>query len=203
MTLAAGIVTLLLASSERALVIEAVQATSEAGQRVEVLEAHLGLPAGCSPRRVTVERAARASGVLGLGVEGTSAHGRCDGRGWARVRVFAPVWVTTRAVRGGEKLDGAVTKAERERGATTEPLAELTGQLVASTSLAKGLVLEARHVRGEGPAPGDRISVVVETGDLHLEQDGVVLACAKTCARLANGHRVEGVLVDGKLKVTP
>jgi hypothetical protein len=203
MTLAAGIVTLVLASSERALVIDSVQAASAAGQRVEVLEAHLGLPTGCTATRVTVDEAVRASGVLGLGVEGTSAHGRCAGRGWARVRVFAPVWVTTRALKGGEPLAGAVTRAERERGATTEPLAELRDRAVASTSLARGLVLEARHVRGEGPAPGDHISVVVEAGDILLEQDGVVLACAKPCARLANGHRVEGVLVDGKLKVTP
>ncbi|MBL8918646.1 MAG: hypothetical protein JNJ54_07300 [Myxococcaceae bacterium] len=203
MTLAAGIVTLLLAAGDRNLVIEAIQASSDVSHRVEVVESHLGLPSGCVPRRVLVDDAARASGVLGLGVEGTSTRGRCEGRGWARVRVFAPAWVTTRALKGGERLEGAISQVERERGSAAAPLTELDPGALAATSLAKGLVLEARHVRGSGPGPGDRVSVIVEHGEIQLEQDGVLVACAKTCARLGNGHRVEGELVNGKLKVTP
>lgn len=201
MTLAAGIVTLLLAATPAALAQPALQSK---GLRVEVIDTHVGVEKGCAITRLIPDEAPRASGVVGLGVEGTDARGaRCSGRGWARVRVFAPVWVTTRAVRSGESLDGAVVRVEKELGANLSPLPAVAVGALARTSLAKGLVLEPRHVRDAGPGAGEHVLVVVELGAVRLEQDGVLVSCARPCARLANGRRVEGALVDGKLVVTP
>jgi hypothetical protein len=128
---------------------------------------------------------------------------RCQGRGWARVRLFAPVWVVTRTVPADAPLDGVVARVERELTAGLEPLAAPPDGRRARVTLSKGTVLEARHLRGEGPAPGERVVVEVLVGAVRLEQDAVAIACPTACARLSNGARLAGAWVDGKLRVTP
>jgi hypothetical protein len=199
MTLFAEILTLGLAAaaSDAELVQRALEGTSTA--RVQVVDARLGLPPGCAARAVRPDTAVTRSGVVALAVDGAG----CRGRGWARVRVFAPVWVVTRTVRDGASFDGAVAREERELSSELEPADALPGGARARATLARGAVVEARHVRREGPAPGERVAVEVMVGAVRLEQDAVAIACATTCARLSNGARVEGTLVGGKLRVTP
>lgn len=203
MTLAAGIMTLTLAASatDAALVQRSLAAATSA--RVQVIDTRLGLPEGCVARAVKADGAVTRSGVVALSVDGLARGAPCHGRGWARVRLFAPVWVVTQTVRDGDGLDGAVARVERELASGLEPVDALPEGARARATLSKGTVVEARHVRGSGPAPGDRVVVEVLVGRVRLVQDAVAIACPTTCARLSNGARVEGAFVDGKLRVTP
>jgi hypothetical protein len=203
MTLAAGILTLALAAAPHdALVLEALEASTAA--RVQLLDTRLGLPEGCRATEVRVAGPLERSGVVALEVEGRAGGGRCHAKGWAQVRLFAPVWVTATTVREGQPLDGAVARAERELSPGLEPLETLPDGARARGTLARGTVLQPRHLRRPGPAPGERVVVEVRVGAVRLEQDAVAVSCGATpCARLANGARVEGTFVDGKLVVTP
>lgn len=203
MTLAAGIVTLTLAAAaqDAALVQRALTAATSA--RVQVIDTRLGLPEGCVARAVKADGALTRSGVVGLSVDGVAHGAACHGRGWARVRLFAPVWVVTQTVRDGDGFDGVVAREERELASGRDPVDALPEGARARATLSKGSVVETRHVRGAGPAPGDRVVVEVLVGSVRLEQDAVAIACPTSCARLSNGARVEGAFVDGKLRVTP
>ncbi|MEW5738123.1 MAG: hypothetical protein AB1938_04320 [Myxococcota bacterium] len=202
MTLAAGILTVaLLAAEPSELVRRALPASS---LRVEVIDTRLGLPEGCTPRRVALAAPVERSGVVPLSAEGIRGAGACTGKGWARVRVFAKVWQVTQSIRAGEALGGAVALAERELSGPLQPLQAFPAGALARVALAKGTILEARHLRGDGPSPGERVVVQVQVGSVLLEQPAVAMACpGRPCARLANGARVEGRYEDGKLKVTP
>lgn len=192
-----GLVTLLLVTSTGQLVREALAAAAPA-LRVEVVDTGLALPPGCALAGVTAEPV-RRSGVVALSLAGRG----CGGRGWARVRVYAPAWTTARAVKRGEPLAGAVQQAEREVLGDARLDAVPQGAR-AAMSLSRGLVLEARHLRPEGPQPGTRVTVVVVVGALRIEREAVALACpGRACARLDNGRRLEGTLVDGKVLVKP
>lgn len=203
MTLAAGIVTLALAAqtTNAALVQRALEAATSA--RVQLLDTRLGLPEGCAAREVRLDGKPTRSGVVALTVDGEARSGPCRGRGWARVRLFAPVWVVTQTVRDGERLDGVLRRAERELSAGHTPVEDVPPGARARATLSSGTVVEARHLRGSGPAPGDAVVVEVQVGSVRLEQAAVAIACPTACARLSNGARVEGAFVDGKLRVTP
>lgn len=203
MTLTAGIVTLALgaAAPATALVQRALERGTSA--RVEVVDARVGLERGCVMRAVRPAAPVTHSGVVPLVVEGVAGAARCEGRGWARVRVFGQAWVLVNTVPEGASLAGAVMRTEVELLAGRVPLSKLPPGARARATLAKSTVVEARHVRGAGPGPGDRVVVEVLVGAVRLEQDAVAIACPTACARLSNGARVEGSFVDGKLRVTP
>jgi hypothetical protein len=206
MTLAAGILTLALAQASEARPWALVQrALSESTAiRVEVVDARLALPEGCVARHITAVQPVERSGVVGLKASGEGPHGPCQGRGWARVRAFAPVWVVTEARRMGEGLGDAVAREEREVAGPVRPLASIPSGARARVNLSRGTVLEARHLRDGTPAPGEPVKVVVQVGAVRLEQPAVAVRCAsEACARLANGAHVEGRFADGKLLVTP
>ena len=206
MTLA-GFVTILLLHSSLApgaeRVVRKALASAASGGRVELIDTGLALRQGCALIAATADRPER-SGIVGLSLSGRDAAQRpCSGKGWARVRVYAPVWTTARAVKSGEPLDGVVLEVEREVTADA-PLEAVPAGARAAMSLARGTVLEARHLRPEGPEPGTRVTVVVVVCELRIEQVGVALACpGRACVRLENGRRLEGTLVDGKVVVRP
>jgi hypothetical protein len=203
MTLADGILTLAFAAAaaDAALVQRALEATTSA--RVQVIDTRLGLPEGCAARAVRADGPVTHSGVVALDVEGVGPGGTCHGRGWARMRLFAPVWVVTQTVREGEDLRSAAVRVERELLAGLQPVDALPEGARARVTLPRGAVVETRHLRGAGPAPGERVVVEVLVGSVRLEQEAVAIACPGACARLSNGARVEGTFVDGKLRVTP
>lgn len=206
MTLAAGIVTLALAQPPGAAPVDLVRRSLAASSaaRVDVIDTRLGLPEGCAPRRITPASTVEKSGVVGLNVSGQGALGACQGKGWARVRVYAPVWVVTQARRAGEPLGDALAKEERELAGPFQPIAQVPEGARARVSLARGTALEARHLRDDRPAPGEKVTVVVQVGAVRLEQPAVATACpTSACARLANGAHVEGHFEAGKLLVTP
>lgn len=205
MTLAAGILTIALLTAEPSpaeLLRRALPASS--ALRVDIIDTRLGLPQGCAATLVTATSPPVRSGVIALVVEVTSRHGPCRGKGWARVRVFAPVWLVTQSVRAGEPLGGATVREERELSGPVQPLEALPAGAEARVALSKGTIVEARHLKGPGPTPGERVVVQVQVGSVVLEQPAVAMACPQgPCARLSNGARVEGRFEDGKLKVTP
>ena len=206
MTLA-GFVTILLLNSSLAPradeVLRTALSSAARGGRVEIIDTGLALQKGCSLVAATAESVER-SGIVGLWLAGRDADQRpCTGKGWARVRLFAAVWTTSRAVKSGDPLEGAVKETEREVTGGA-PLDVVPKGARAAMSLARGTVLEARHLRPDGPEPGTRVTVLVVVNELRIEQVGVALACpGRACVRLDNGRRLEGTLVDGKVVVRP
>jgi flagella basal body P-ring formation protein FlgA len=124
--------------------------------------------------------------------------------GWATVRVFAPVMVTTRAVRAGEVLAGAAKEMEKELRPGRAPARpeEITAAK-AARALSPGQLIEAAHVEHTGPAAGLPIRVVVRSGALAITQTGRVVSCGRgrTCAVLPSGKHVEGTLANDVLEV--
>jgi flagella basal body P-ring formation protein FlgA len=148
-------------------------------------------------------RPVAASGSAPLRFSGRTAAGApCEGFAWARVRVTAPAAVTTRALRSGEPLEGAVAVASREVLPGRSALASVPAGAVAARALGAGAVLDEAAVR-TGPAAGEAVTVRVTVGALSVEQPGRVVPCqrGRACARLDSGRRVEGRFEDGRLLV--
>ncbi len=157
------------------------------------------LPAGCAPERAEVGAAIRGSGRVAVRLFGEG----CSGWGWAGVRVFAPALVVASKVEAGAALEAGVRLEEREIRPGHEPLASLPAGAVAARTLPAGRVLEARHVRVAGSAPGTNVRVVVRKGTLALEAPGRIVPCPgpRVCAQLQGGARVEGRLEGDRLYV--
>jgi hypothetical protein len=187
------------------------------GARVDLQSWKLNT-SGCTPDSAEVERPIDGSGRYGVKVSGpgcgvAAALPRAGGRGatspgvwgWASVRVFAPVFVTTRAVRPGETLSGAVKTMEKEvRPGRAPARIEEVGQTAkAARALGAGQLIEAGHVEASGPAAGAPIRVVVRAGALAVTQAGRVVPCGRgrTCAVLPSGKHVEGTFADDTLVV--
>jgi hypothetical protein len=204
----AGLVAMLLASADglEPASVASVLSTSLAAPRarLELLELHPSLPAGCVSHAVHFERRLSASGRYAVKLAGNdSSGGPCQGWAWARVRVLTRVIVTTRSVKNGEPLGSAVLEEEREVLAGHTPLEALPEHALAAQSLKPGLLLEPFHVRSLAPAPGEPVTVVARSGEVSIVQHGRAVPCARgrSCARLASGKRVEGRLEQGRLVV--
>lgn len=169
-----------------------------AGARAVVMGYEPRTPARCTPQSAQVPRPIAGSGKVAVKLLGKG----CSGWAWAKVQVMAPALVTTRPVRAGEPLDGAVTSMEREVSTGRTP-AVLSAGAVASRALPRGLMLEAGHIRGAGPGAGDAIKVIVRSGPLVIEAHGRSVSCGRgrVCAVLPSGKHVEGQLVAGSLLV--
>jgi flagella basal body P-ring formation protein FlgA len=216
-----------LALSCLALLFAAPAAASDATPRVvtEALANALAVPgaridvkawklsaSGCTPESAEVERPIDGSGRYGVKVSGpgcglatklprTTTPGVW---GWATVNVFAPVLVTTRSVRSGEALAGAVKELEKEvRPGRVPARFEELGTAKAARPLAAGQLLEAAHVEVLGPVAGSPIRVVVRAGALAITQTGRVVPCGRgrTCAVLPSGKHVEGSMANDTLVV--
>jgi hypothetical protein len=194
---------LLLASSARAAteLPPEVQAAVDgslavAGARVVPISYSATLPRNCRPTSAALPRPIDGSGRFAVQLDG----GGCRAWAWLRVEVWAPVMVTTRAVREGEPLAEAVTAVERPVSAGNPPVALPPGA-VAARSLPRGKAVAAGDVRGA--ASTGNIKVVVLSGPLAIETAGRLVACGRgrTCAVLPSGKHVEGQLDGGRLIV--
>jgi flagella basal body P-ring formation protein FlgA len=164
-------------------------------QRARATLIHYRAPGRCNAERAEVERPITSSGTVSLHIEGTSADGSaCRGFARADVRLFAQVWVTTKALQAGEPLAGATELEEREVQPGHPPLGDIAPGLAAIRTLGAGTVLEQTLVFDPSWQPGANVRVVVRAGGLLLAQQGRVLACAqgRACAQLPSGRRVEG-----------
>ena len=192
---------LLLAAATPAAAVE--RALARKGARAEVGEVRTASGRGCEAEAWESLRAVEASGAAALRFTGRTAAGApCEGYAWGRVKVLAPTAVTTRDLREGEPLTGAVTLEEREVLPGRHALAAAPEGASAARRLAAGAVLDESSVR-TGPAPGEPVLVRLRAGALFVEQSGRALPCqrGRTCALLPSGRRVEGRLEDGHLLV--
>ncbi|MEW5847925.1 MAG: hypothetical protein AB2A00_03885 [Myxococcota bacterium] len=184
----------------RALVVETLRSRAEVvGSRVEVSSVRWHLPRGCAPERVNPQAPLRTSGRVSLVVEGAG----CRGVATAVVKVFAPVWVSTAPVEAGGRMEGRVTRKERELRPGMQPWLSEAPPQVAARALGVGVVVEEKHVRAVGPAAGESVRVVAQVGAVRIAQVGRVTPCAGPwiCAQLPGGRRVEGRMREGELVV--
>ena len=155
--------------------------------------------ATCNVREASLERPIEGSGRFPVKVSGRG----CTGWAWAEVKVYAAVLVTTRPVRAGDSLEGAVAEEERElRPPLREVATDVKGSR-ASRALGRGQIVDRSHLEAAGAAPGSTIKIVVRTGALQVVQTGRVVPCGRgrTCAVVPSGKHVEGEIVDGRLIV--
>jgi hypothetical protein len=153
----------------------------------------------CTVREASVERPIEGSGRFPVRLSGRG----CPAWGWVEVKVESTMLVTSRPVRAGESLDGAVTEVQRE---VRPPLRELATDVKgarASRSLARGQVVDKSDLQAAGAAPGSTVKVLVKTGSLQIAQSGRIVPCGRgrTCAVMPSGKHVEGSLVEGRLIV--
>lgn len=176
-----------------------VGAVTVAGARVVPLSYRPSLPRGCAVTKASVARPLETSGRVAVKLTGQG----CTGWAWVRVELWAPVPVTTRAVREGERLAGAFATVEKEIGRGRSPV-EVPEGAIAARGLNAGQIIEASHLRAaQAPAAGETVKVVVHTGTLMVETTGRSVACGRgrACAVLPSGRHVEGRMVDGQLLV--
>jgi hypothetical protein len=116
--------------------------------------------------------------------------------------VLAPVAVTTRTLREGEPLLGALALEEREVLPGRHPLRAAPAGAAATRRLGAGVALDESAVR-VGPAAGGPVVVLLRAGSLTVEQTGRAVPClpGKACALLPSGRRVEGRFEDGRILV--
>ncbi|HWV37325.1 MAG TPA: hypothetical protein VN033_02495 [Vulgatibacter sp.] len=161
-------------------------------------------PADCTPQQARAQRPIEVSGDHVFELQGRDSAGdRC--RGWARIslRAFAPVLVTTQAVRSGDPLDGAARLEERELLPGRDRLVSLAPGATAARTLPAGTELAPRLVRDPGPRPGDPVQVVFRGRGLAIERPGRVVACGGNlaCAIVASGKKVVGRRVGDRIEV--
>ena len=181
------------------------RALSVPGARLEsAVEERAGARASdCHVVEAEVTQSVEASGRIAVKASGHLGRGqRCDAWIWMRVRVVAPVGVTARALRAGERLEGAVTIEERELHAGHAPAA-IGPASVAARDLKGGQLLDAASVAEPTLRPGEAVKVLVVSGALVIEQSGRAVPCVRgrSCAILTSGKQVEGSLIDGRLVV--
>jgi flagella basal body P-ring formation protein FlgA len=170
------------------------------GARLEVTS--LRGPSRCEAVRAEVDKPIAASGLVPLRIEGHAPDGaHCAGLGVAEVRLFAPVWLTQRALGPGEAVEGSVVRLEREVRAGHAPLSEVAEGLVAARALPAGTILEAPLVQDPAWRPGASVRVVLQSGALAVVQVGRIVPCVpgRGCAVLPSGRRVEGRRANGEL----
>ncbi|MBI5070224.1 MAG: hypothetical protein HZB56_18470 [Deltaproteobacteria bacterium] len=167
------------------------------GARLAVEGCSAALPRGCTEVGAEALRPVVATGQAPVRLRGVAAGRACEATGWARVRVFAPALLASRAIAEGERLEGAAVPGEAEVSAGRRLLSELPAGATAARPIAAGSPLEAAQVR-VGPRPGESVTVRLAVGEVVVEQEARALPCARGrgCALLPSGRRVEGVL-DG------
>lgn len=157
--------------------------------------------------RIETSRPIEGSGRVAVKLTGARPDGAtCDVWAWARVKVFAKVPITRRAVRAGDALEPVAQAEEREIKPGHLPAiwdAVTAAGAVADRSLGAGQLIEADCVRAPGLRAGETVKILIVSGALTIEQIGHALPCTRgrSCAVLPSGKRVEGTLVDGRLMV--
>ena len=157
--------------------------------------------------RIETSHPIDGSGRVAVKLTGSLPNGAaCDVWAWARVKIFAKVQVTRRAVRAGEALAPVALTEEREIKAGHPPAiweTVVADGAVADRSLGAGQLIEADAIRAPGLRAGETVKVLIVSGALAIEQIGHAVPCARgrTCAVLPSGKHIEGTLVDGRLMV--
>ncbi|HEY0706264.1 MAG TPA: hypothetical protein VGG33_05670, partial [Polyangia bacterium] len=120
----------------------------------------------------------------------------------ATVRIYSPGFVTTKVVRPGDSLDGAVREVEQEVRGSRVPAVVREGAKAARTINA-GQMVEAAHIEDGRPSTGSSIKVAIRSGSLMVTQFGRAVACGggRTCAVLPSGKHVEGTIENDTLVV--
>ncbi|AKU93002.1 hypothetical protein [Vulgatibacter incomptus] len=171
-------------------------AVSNPAARLEIRSFRDRLPPGCRASRAEVPRPIETSGRQHVKLIGTTSEGfACEGWAFADVKLMAPAWITTRAVRAGEPLDGASREDLRELEPGRRILHELPPGARASRDLAAGVALEPGQIGG-AIAPGEPLTVLLRRDGLTIETRGRAIACGpgRACAQLSSGKRLEGRL---------
>ena len=198
-SIAAGVAVAAPAAEIPAPVAAAVEGAvpSELGARLEILAWKQSRPE-CVATAASVERAITGSGRYAVKLTGKG----CDAWGWVNLRLYAPAFVTTRAVRAGEPLEGAVKESEKEVRSGRAP-AQVGAGAKAGRHLGAGQLIEATHLDAGAPGTGESIKVVVQAGALSVSQNGRAVPCGRgrVCAVLPSGKHVEGRLEAGVLVV--
>jgi hypothetical protein len=119
-----------------------------AGARLEVTSYRQAGNVNCAVTEARVERPVEGSGRYPVKVSGQG----CQGWAWAEVKVHASVLVTTRAVRAGESLQGAVAEQEREVRHGRQPAASVTGARCPAASWSRTTMSSARACRPARPS---------------------------------------------------
>jgi hypothetical protein len=169
--------------------------------RVQLLDYRPQSPI-CPPAQAEATRPITASGQVALRLSGSKEGRPCESWAWATVRVFTPSWVTTRSLREGEPLDGALRAEMREVREGLAPLTNPSSGAVTVRALPAGQVVLEADSR-TGPRPGDPLTVAIRIGALEVEEIGRALPCARgrVCALLPSGKRLEGDFRNGRLMV--
>jgi hypothetical protein len=202
MTPLAATLTLLLASaSSPTAAVEASLAL--AGAHAEVGQVRTTAGHDCAAAAWEALRPVASSGRAPLRFSGLTAAGHpCQGFAWASVALSAPAAATTRALKAGEPLDGAVIMGAHEVLPGRHALAEIPPGAAAARALPAGTVLDESSIR-VGPESGAAVTVVLRLGALSVEQPGRAVPCrrGRACALLPSGRRVEGRFLYGRLLV--
>lgn len=202
-SIAAGVAVAAPAAEIPAPVAAAVEGAvpAELGARLEILAWKQSRPE-CIATAASVERAITGSGRYAVKLTGQAGKSACDAWGWVQLRLFAPAFITTRAVRAGEPLEGAVKESEKEVRAGRAP-AQVGAGAKAGRHLGAGQLVEATHLDAGAPGTGESIKVVVQAGALSVSQNGRAVPCGRgrVCAVLPSGKHVEGRLEAGVLVV--
>jgi hypothetical protein len=180
-------------------VADALQdALSVPSARLEVVGWKVSGGGRCNPDKASIERPIAGSGRYAVKLEGNG----CGAWGWATVRVTAAVFVTTRTLRAGDALDGAVRSIDQEIRTGRAP-AQVNAGSKAARAMSSGQLVEASHVELSGPSAGSPIKVLVRAGSLTIEQHGRAVSCGRgrVCAILPSGKHVEGSFEGGVLLV--
>lgn len=186
-----SLISLMLCAAEPSLEAALQQAVTREAAKVELIAWD---PPRCQGLHAPAPFA--RSGRVAVRVRGP----RCEGWGWAQVRVTTQAATLIRDVQANAGLDGAWILSEAEpRG---EALTRIPLGATATRSLRKGMEISAADVRF-GPSPGTAVTVRLVAGALSLEQRGTISPCsgAQTCATLPNGKKVSGEWIDGTLVI--
>jgi hypothetical protein len=182
------------------------RALSVDGARIDgaVEERAASRPSACRITEAEAPRAVDGSGRVAVKLIGRKPGGdHCEAWTWVRVRVVAPVAVSTRALHAGDPLSGGAIITEERELRSGHPPAQITPGSVAARAINSGQVLEANQVSAPTARLGETLTVLVVSGALTIEQSGRAVPCerGRTCAILPSGKRVQGDLVDGRLVV--
>ena len=163
---------------------------------------------GCKVESAELSAPIVSSGTAALRVSGRGNNGRpCSAYAFVDVHVVTDALISTRPIREGSPLEGAVRMVRREIARGETPITALPVGVVASRSLSAGQLVDPQLFRTPGLTPGSSVRVMLRAGALSLEENGIVARCTDTggteraCATVASGKRVEGHYENGVILV--
>jgi hypothetical protein len=190
--------------------VQLLSTSVPAGARLSV-QRIAGLPEGCTPTKAVPLSPLDRSGPAVVDVVDDRDIGgdreACNARVLVDVTLLQPVVVATAAAAPGAPL-AAVTAVElREVAPHQRALAALPDGALARRPLVPGRVVVDADLAFPGPAAGEPVKVVLQSGGLRLVRSAIAMPCAggvaprQHCARLQNGRQVHGTFTHGVLEL--